>query len=355
MLTAADIDLPDATRHPLPVTDPAELPAEAAEKVFALAQECGVARDRLLEASALPSGSTLSFEQLCALYAQAARLTGDAAFGLHVGARTSPRMYGLLGYAASNSATLGEAVDSLIRLQTLWTGAAGIERRRARGTFVLSYWHRGALPAEGRRHESEQMLAAILTFVRQALADGVRPIELRFEHEAPADLSEHARIFAAPILFGAPATEIVFAEDLLARPLAAPDLVLGDLIRVQAETALAARGRAGDFDERLRAILRRTIGGGALPSLGATAAALGLGPRSLQRRLAAHGIRFRGLCDELRIEAARKLLLDSSLGLAEIAHRLGYSQPSAFHRAFMRAEGSTPREFRLETRRGRRG
>jgi AraC-like DNA-binding protein len=355
MLTAAAIDLPDATEHRHPVADAEQLPAEAAEKVFALAGEHGVRREELLAAAGLASPAALTFEQLCSLYEQAARLTGDPAFGLHVGERTSPRMYGLLGYAASNSLTLGEAVGSLIELQPLWTAAAGLELRRARGTFVLGYWHRGALPAAARRHESEQMLAAILAFVRHALGERVRPAELRFEHDAPGDLAEHARIFEAPVLFGAPATEIVFADALLARPLAAPDLVLGDLIRAQAVTALAGRTAPGDFAERLRTTLRESIAAGSAPTLARAAAEMGLGPRSFQRRLAARGIRFRALCDALRIEAGRRLLVDSSLGLAEIAHRLGYSQPSAFHRAFMRAEGSTPREFRLKLRGSRGG
>jgi AraC-like DNA-binding protein len=329
---------------------PDELPVKAAEKLFVLAEELGVPRERLSNASGRPSPA-FSLEELCALYERAARLTGDGSFGLHVGERTSHAMYGLLGYSAANSATVGQAIRNLIALQAVWTGAAGFELRSVRGSFVLSYWHRGALPAERRRHESEQMLAAILAFVRMLAGERVRPAEIRFEHAAPADLSEHARIFEAPVLFAAPATEIVFPDDLLSRPVAAPDLVLGDLLQRQAESALANQPDGADVGARLRGIVRAAIIEGAAPSLEEAAAALGLGPRSLQRRLAADGIRFRGLCDELRMEAARKLLFDKRLGLAEVAHRLGYSQPAAFHRAFRRSEGRTPREFRLSGKR----
>jgi AraC-like DNA-binding protein len=328
----------------------AALPAQAAEKVLALALELGLAREHLLAAAGWDGSSEIPFEQLCALYEEAARLTRDPSFGIHVGERTSPSEYGLIGYLAANSRTLGDALGSLVELHRIWSDAIGFELRRGRGTVALVYVHRGGIPPERRRHESEQMMAALLRFVEEAIAAPVKPTEIRFEHEAPPDLGEHHRIFRSPIIFSAPATEIVLPAELLGARLAEADPVLGGLIRTQAEAALAGRVNGGGLIEKLRAELRSRMAEGKSWSLGEAAAAMNLGPRTLQRALAGQGLTFRKLEEEMRIEAARRMLADPQLGLAEIAHRLGFSQPSAFHRAFRRATGATPREFRLRLR-----
>ena len=328
------------------------IPFEAAEKLLCLAEANGVPRPALLGAARVEATDGIAFSDLCRLYEDAARLTGDDAFGLHVGERTSPRMYGLLGYVAANSATFGEALANLTRFQQLWTDAVALELRSSRRTLTLSYRHRGDIPAAQRRHEHEHMLSAVLSFAREAVAQPVRPLEVRFEHEAPPDISEHRRFFDAPLLFGAPATELVLPADLLDAPLTRADLTLGTLIRGQALAAMAARRQGATLIERLRTELRGRLERGEPVSLGACAAALGAGPRTLQRRLADQGLTYRGVVEEMRTALAETLLADPTLGLAEIAFRLGYSQPSAFHRAFRQAAGTTPRGFRLNLRGG---
>jgi AraC-like DNA-binding protein len=330
------------------VSKPACIPAEAAEKVLSFAALRGVARDRLLDAAGLDhTAEEIPLDALCRLYEEAARLTRDGAFGLRVGEQTFPQMYGLLGYVAANSASFGEALANLCGFQPLWTDAAGVELRRIRGTATLTYWHRGDIPAELRRHEHEQMLCALLRFARDAVLHPVRPVEVRFEHSAPADVAEHRRIFEAPLVFGASATELVLPASLLDLPLAQADLKLGSLLKGQAEHVLASQRRRGTLLDRLRADLSRRIENAEPPSLAASATVLGMGPRTLQRRLAEQGLTFRTVVEQSRTKLAEILLADPRIPIGEIAFRLGYSQPSAFHRAFKQATGTTPRNFRL--------
>jgi len=326
---------------------PINLPAEAAEKALAAAEAAGVPRATLRRVAGLGAvGDAIDFAALCALYEQAARLTGDDSFGLHVGERTSPQMYGLLGYVAANAATFGEALARLVDFQRLWSDAAGVEARRRGSAVVLRYWHKGAVPPGQRRHESEQMLAALLGFARWALGECVSPIRVRFEHRAPAALAEHERIFNAPIAFGAPATELVCPERWLGLPVVKADPVLGELMREQAQAALAERRRREPFLDQLLGRTEAAILASGETSLGAAAAALGIGPRTLQRRLRERGLTFRAAAEQARVEQAKALLGQPRLALAEIAHRLGYSQASAFHRAFRRVTGMTPGEYR---------
>lgn len=80
--------------------------------------------------------------------------------------------------------------------------------------------------------------------------------------------------------------------------------------------------------------------------LATVARRLGTTSRTLQRRLRAEGLSHQQLLDEARREAAERYLRESSLAIAEIAYLLGYSEPSAFHRAFRRWSGTTPSEVR---------
>jgi AraC-like DNA-binding protein len=67
---------------------------------------------------------------------------------------------------------------------------------------------------------------------------------------------------------------------------------------------------------------------------------------TLQRRLPQAGTSFEGLCDDARREAAQTYLADATLSIAEVTYLLGYSEPTAFHRAFKRWHGTTPQAFR---------
>jgi len=347
-MTAHAIDLPNATLHmPAMPNASVSLPIEAAEKALAAAEENGVPRRLLLGAAGIAEpAALLSFASLCALYEAGARLTGDDAFGLHVGERASPRMYGRLGYVAANCRTLGEALASVAEFQPLWSQAVGVELRRRRDGVSVRYWHRGGIDPEDRRQESEQMLATLLAFARGAAGMPLCPSEVRFEHGAPSDLREHRRIFGVPIVFRAPATELLLPTAALALPLPQADFILGAMIKEQAQTALVEQARREPFLDALRAKLRTAILGTHDLSLHDLAASMRIGPRTLQRRLRERGLSFRAVVDEARIELAKGLLADAELALGQIAFRLGYSQTSAFHRAFRRHAGTTPLSFR---------
>ncbi len=75
---------------------------------------------------------------------------------------------------------------------------------------------------------------------------------------------------------------------------------------------------------------------------------LAISPRTLQRRLATHGVSYQILLEETRKEAAGRHLARSRLAICEIAFLLGYSEPAPFYRAFKRWYGMTPQTFRAQ-------
>jgi AraC-like DNA-binding protein len=86
---------------------------------------------------------------------------------------------------------------------------------------------------------------------------------------------------------------------------------------------------------------------GELPSIDAIAHILAMSVRQLQRELQAEGTSFQKLLDETRKQLALRYLKHPHTPIHDVAFMLGFSEPSAFHRAFKRWTGQTPRTYRL--------
>jgi AraC-like DNA-binding protein len=106
--------------------------------------------------------------------------------------------------------------------------------------------------------------------------------------------------------------------------------------------------RHESLSDRVRQILMQEVPGGN-PSLEWVASRLALSPRTLQRRLRDEGTTHVALLDDLRRDLAIGYLKEKRVPIGEIAFLLGFSEPSAFHRAFRRWTGSTPGEVRNQT------
>jgi AraC-like DNA-binding protein len=73
--------------------------------------------------------------------------------------------------------------------------------------------------------------------------------------------------------------------------------------------------------------------------------------RTLSRRLREEGTSLRKLLDAVRCDFAVRYLATSELTIAEVADRLGFSDPTAFIKAFRRWTDDTPQAFRRHARR----
>jgi AraC-like DNA-binding protein len=177
------------------------------------------------------------------------------------------------------------------------------------------------------------------------------PREVHFEHAEPEDTSEHARIFRAAVHFGCPLTRLVFDASLLELPVVGADPQLGSLLERQAEELLAGSRRDGAFAGRVRQLIKEGLPGGEA-RVDAACRRLGVSPRTLQRKLREEGTSFQALLEESQRALAEFYLREPGVAICEVSYLTGFSQPSAFHRAFRRWTGLTPKEFRRENGRG---
>lgn len=151
--------------------------------------------------------------------------------------------------------------------------------------------------------------------------------------------------YGTRIAYHSPRTELRFAAALLDLPVL-PDAQHLRRFLASMPHALLLRYRDDTgIAERVRAALRRDLAGN--PGLAEVAAQLGLQPQALRHRLRTDaGLGFQDLKDQVRSDAALHLLQGSRLSLEDLAVALGFSEISAFHRAFRRWTGRTPGEVR---------
>lgn len=281
-----------------------------------------------------------------ALWREAAERSGDADFGLHAAEQIRPGVFDVLDYATRSSATLGEGLQRLVRYHRVLHDVAVVQMSDDGRQVKLAH----ALPdAAGvlPRHPAEFIVAAWLVVARQATGEDFAPLEVTFRHSPPSELAEHDRLFRAPIRFDSSANAIVFPNALLGLPLIKSDPGLCAVLERQLSEFLRAMPSASSLTARVRDVVTKDLST-APPSAAAAARKLHMSRRTLQRQLQAERTNFTELVDGLRRELAARYLRQPDLAIAEVAFLLGFSEASAFHRAFKRWQGVTPAAYRTQ-------
>ncbi|MFO0579145.1 MAG: AraC family transcriptional regulator [Polyangia bacterium] len=288
-----------------------------------------------------------------ALWTELPERCGDPDLGLHAAEASQDLALDVLDYAAQSCSTVGQTMECMRRYIHILHDAARvrIETEGDVGRYVQEFVCEPAVP----RAFFEFILARWVLRLRRTCAGPVPLRELVFPHARPASLAEHERVLGLPLRFGAPHGAIVFDRELLERRLrvTVPISLDADVLerRVE-EMALEVERPAGPPNapdvvivHRARRIVADLLPSGP-PGLDELARRLGLSSRSLQRRLQEAGTTFAQVVDATRRELALRHLQDRRLSLTEIAFLTGFADASAFHRAFRRWTGTTPREHR---------
>jgi len=187
-----------------------------------------------------------------------------------------------------------------------------------------------------------------------AWAIGGRLPLLAVELPYPSQLEEaHDLVFAAPLVFDAPLPALVFDASTLQAPVMRTEAEL-DLFLARSPAGLLARPtHEATVADQVRRMVALAIRGGRpteIPSGDEVADRLAISPQTLRRRLAAAGTSLREVRDEVLRDAAIAALVEGDESIADLSARLGFSEPSAFTRAFRRWTGNPPSAYRSGVR-----
>lgn len=266
-----------------------------------------------------------------------------AGFGVFAAELVGAAPFDLVDLALAHTADVGTMVRQFLRYQALFHEANDAAVARDGERVTLTYRLRGELPRS--RHFIEFVLAVWAIKLRRATGLREPLIAVRLRDAAPADLEPLTRTFAAPIVFGAEADALVFPRAILGLPVHGADPGLARTLLPQLEHELRGRGGDAAFVAELRGQVQALLGEGDALA-GAVARALGTSERTMQRRLRQAGTSLREVVDAVRRDTALTQLGRPEATVTDIAFMLGFSDLSAFSRAFRRWTGASPSAYR---------
>lgn len=283
-----------------------------------------------------------------AMLEQAVERLQDPLIGLKAGELVDPADFDVLEHAARSAANLGDAMESMARYTRLINEAAAVS---IVPVGDLAEWRFRV--TDGLRQPpaaNDFVIASSLAFSRRNAISYEPPVEVRFMHERPAYAAEYERRFGAKASFGAPYNTIVMRRERLLVPMKLGNPKMQAAFEHQARQLLDRledrRSVAGRVREDVAAQFRM----GSV-SMHATARRLAMSVATLRRRLEEEGTTFSAIVDDLRRELAERYLGEARSAISEIAFLLGFSNVTAFGRAFKRWTGLSPTEYRATARR----
>jgi AraC-like DNA-binding protein len=201
---------------------------------------------------------------------------------------------------------------------------------------------------------NEASLSAVDVISREVSSVDFQPIAVFFRHAARGDVSVYEAHFRCPVHFESGRDALLLGDEMLDAPNRLGDETVANFFDRHLEQELESLASDDDLEQRLRRALTSMLSEG-VPTLSSMASKLGIGSRTLQRRLQEGGHSFQVVVDTARRDLACRLLRETNYSLGEIAFLTGFSDQSAFNRAFKRWSGDTPRSYRLTSARPEKG
>lgn len=310
----------------------------------------GLLADELLDPAILDdSGARVGIETFVRLSDAVAGLLRIEHLGLQLGQHMQPRYLGPYGFTLLSCHDAAERRADLMRYSALAIDA-GHNLIEEHGDQLILTWQ-SRLP---QRHPSnrliaELILASYLSMARRLTgrADLV-PLWVALPWEQPRDAAPYSDVFVCPLRFGA--ERPAMGLDLRAAPASLQGNPEVHASMVALCERLLKKLPETEQSDWLSTCLREMASAldGGVPTLAQVARALDLTPSAFRLRLARSSLSFQELLDSLRRDLAFAYLHDPLVSLLEISQALGFSEQSAFQRAFRRWTGTTPGEHRRQ-------
>ncbi|MFL6579442.1 MAG: AraC family transcriptional regulator [Burkholderiales bacterium] len=269
----------------------------------------------------------------------------DPAFGLLAARCWHPSNLGALGYAWLTSSTLRTGLGRVVRYWRLLGEASStrLEESSAGLTVVLA---RQAPDAVSSAVTVDFVVSLLVDLCRMNAGSSLRPVAVRLRRARPKESEAYRLHFGCVVHFAADEDSFTLSRKDVDRPLPTSNRHLAaTLDRILSEQL--AHLDKNDVITRCQARLLDQLSSGEL-SENAMAEQLHMSRRTLQRKLAEADLTYQKLVDDTRRDLAMRHLEDPRLSITDVTFLLGFSQQSAFTRAFRRWTGTSPSTYRAQ-------
>lgn len=304
----------------------------------AMLRSAGLTRDQVDD----PDGR-IPGEAVGALWQEALVRSQDADLPLRVAQAVPFGAYRVIDFLAASAATVGEGLTRVARYFPLINSAIELRIIHA-PDLVRVVLIDPRNPAGVPRPYAEYALAVTVLHCRRAAGVEWPLAEVGFAFPRPASSATHERVFGCPVFFSRSDTELALSGRVWNSPSASASSELLRVLEQHADVMVSTLRHAEPVKQRVVRVLTEELRG-ADPSLANVARRLGLSERTLQRRLRDEGSSFADVLDETRKHVAGQYMQKKGFALTEIAYLLGFSEQSAFSRAFQRWHGLPPSRY----------
>lgn len=286
----------------------------------------------------------VSFAVFKALMLASKTACNDPAFGLHFGETSHFEDMSIVGLICHAAGTMGEAFAQMNRFARL---AIEVDGHDTNNRFDLIRIGQDLWLEDQRRNPNdfpeltESTFARFICDTKRHFGDAPFARAVHFTHSAPAYRAEHDRVLGVPLVFNSDKNAILIHDSWLSIPINHENKYVFGIFSERAEALLKSLENAattkGDIETRIIPILHT-----GLLSMDQIAKAMGLSRTTLYRRLKEEGVNFDALVDALRHKMALHYLDGKKVSVNETAYLVGFSDPTAFSRAFKRWTGKSP-------------
>ncbi len=264
---------------------------------------------------------------------------------LRTGAAMRSDEYGAFGLAWKSATTLRGSYNRAERYAQVLTSVSTYEVESTHeGAYM--HLHRSGERILGMRLSNEATIASILTISQEVSTEAIQPLAVYFKHTAPESITAHETFFGCPVHFESDRDALLLSNESLQAPNKLGDESISKFFESHLETELSKLEDDTALDRQIRRYVTQCLSEG-IPMISEVGRHFGMSGRTLQRRLAKLGYSYQMLVDESRRQLAECLLRETDFSLVEVAFMTGFSEQSAFARAFKRWAGQTPRNFRI--------
>ncbi|HYC52105.1 MAG TPA: AraC family transcriptional regulator [Gemmatimonadaceae bacterium] len=310
-------------------------------------RECGIEPRLSFAADDRVAGSVVE-----RLWQFAVLRTGDPLVGLHMAETYSPGALDILGYVVLSCRTVGDVLDRVAKYMPILNDGMRIDivregkRAYCRCTFVESmdnYLLRDA------RQPVDTTWAGIARELRRLTPKPLAPAEVWLRRSAPSsqEAREYVRVFGSQVKFGTREDRFYLPVSHLDERLHSANPALLHAFEQHADGVIARLDTVGSRSQLVAGVLAQRLKG-SVPALKEVARALSMSDRNLQRALRNDGTTYQKLLDQVRRDLAISHLGNAQTSASQVGFLLGFSEPSAFHRAFRRWTGKAPNAYRAD-------
>src|SRR5271168_4326432 len=280
---------------------------------------------------------------------RAIALTLDDEFFGQDSRRMKSGSFAMLCHSVVACKSLRDALERSLRFYALILDdiSVTLEADAAEARIVL---HERASGAGGRVFAHELLLMLLYGVSCWLVGRRIPILRTEFSYAEPKHSAEYRLMYCDDLSFNRPHTLLAFESDYLALPVVQNDRSIKEFLRTAPENILLKYKNGSSLSAKVRRRLRQSLPK-EVPDFEDLAGELNMTPATIRRRLHEEGATYQSIKDQLRRDLAISYLSDSTRSVMDIALELGFSERSAFHRAFRKWTGASPGEFRRNSQR----